>query len=205
MDAFEKAVDRLRRLPGIGRKSARRLVFHILSIAESEVENLSAALLEARRQLGYCPRCHSLSQGGLCSICTNNARSSHQIAVVASPEDVFTVENTGNFKGHYHVLGGLISPLDGVGPDQLKINSLIERVAGSEEPVDELIFAFNPTNEGEVTINYLKKRLAGYKVKLSHLSYGIPVGSDIGYTDKITLSKSFQNRVVLGEEPSNTD
>ncbi len=202
MESFDKAVDRLRRLPGIGRKSARRLVFHLLSIAESEVEKLSESLLEVRENLGYCPRCGGLSEKGLCRICSDDRRNSHQLAVVASPEDVFTLENTGNFKGRYHVLGGLISPLDGVGPDQLKIRSLLERLSGNEEEIEEVIFAFNPTNEGEVTINYLKKQLDNFEVKLSHLSYGIPVGSDIGYTDKTTLSKSFQNRVSLREESS---
>ncbi|MFP4687558.1 MAG: toprim domain-containing protein, partial [bacterium] len=110
--------------------------------------------------------------------------------------------DTGDYRGRYHVLGGLISPLDGIGPDRLNIHSLLDRVFDSNTNIKEVIFAFNPTNEGEVTINYLTKQLAGSGLKLSHLSYGIPVGSDINYTDKMTLSRSFQNRVALREEPS---
>lgn len=204
MDAFEGAVDRLRRLPGIGKKSARRLLFHLLSISESEVEKLTDALLEARQELGYCERCYSLSQQSLCEICRDEQRDGTRLCVVASPENVFTLENSGNFNGRYHVLRGLISPLEGVGPEQLTIRDLLGRINGEEEPIDEVIFAFNPTNEGEVTINYLKKRLDDSTVRLSHLGYGIPVGSDIGYTDKMTLSKAFENRVQLDRENSST-
>ncbi len=204
MDAFEGAVDRLRRLPGIGKTSARRLLFHLLSISENEVEKLTDALLEARRKLGYCNRCYSLSQQTLCGICRDEKRDGTRLCVVASPENVFTFENSGNYNGRYHVLRGLISPLEGVGPEQLTIRSLLQRINDDEEPIEEVIFAFNPTNEGEVTINYLKKRLGDSAVQLSHLGYGIPVGSDIGYTDKMTLSKAFENRVQLDEENSST-
>ncbi len=197
MESFEKAVDRLRRLPGIGKKSARRLVFHLLSIAEGEVEKLTESLLTAKKKLGYCIRCGNLSEHDLCNICRDKTRTSRQICVVASPEDIFTIENAGDFKGRYHVLGGLISPLDGVGPDQLNIDKLTERLRDNEEDIEEIVFAFNPTNEGEVTINYLKKKLEEFELKLSHLGYGIPVGSDIEYTDRMTLSKAFENRVYL--------
>ncbi len=201
METFDRAVDRLRRLPGIGKKSARRLVFHLLSIAEGEVEKLAESLLQAKRKLRYCSRCGNLSEGDLCTICRDNSRSSRQICVVASPEDIFTIENAGDFEGRYHVLGGLISPLDGIGPDQLNIDKLLQRLRRNDENIEEIVFAFNPTNEGEVTINYLEKQLADFDLKLSHLGYGIPVGSDIEYTDRMTLSKAFENRVYLhGEE-----
>lgn len=200
MKSFENAVDKLRRLPGIGRKSARRLVFHLLSVAESEVEKLTDSLLEARKNLGFCSRCGCLSEHDLCNICRDETRSSNQICVVAKPEDIFTIENAGDFEGRYHVLGGLISPLDGVGPDQLNINSLLQRISGNRENIVEIVFAFNPTNEGEVTINYLKKQLNQQDLKISHLGYGIPVGSNIEYTDKMTLNKAFDNRVYLEDK-----
>lgn len=197
MEAYDEAVDRLKRLPGIGKKSAQRLVFHFLSIADSEVEMLTDAVLAVNDKLGYCEQCYGLAQRELCEICRDETRDSDTLAVVAQPEDIFTLEEAGDFNGRYHVLRGLISPLDGVGPEQLTIQSLLHRIADGAEPIKEIIFAFNPTNEGEVTINYLKKRLDGYSVDMSHLGYGIPVGSDIGYTDQMTLSKAFENRVQL--------
>jgi recombination protein RecR len=200
VSVFDDATDRLKRLPGIGRKSARRLVFHLLSIADSEVEALVEALRRANRELGFCDRCHSLAERDLCEVCRNPDRNSHRLCVVADPEDVFTIEESGDFKGRYHVLRGLISPLDGVGPDQLTIESLLGRIANGDESTDEIIFAFDPTNEGEVTMNYLQDRLGGYDVELSHLGYGLPVGSDLEYTDRMTLSKALENRVPLGEE-----
>lgn len=202
MSVFDEAVDRLKRLPGIGDKSARRLVFHLLSIADSEVEKLTEALRTATDQLGFCNRCHSLAEGELCEICRDPERNSSRLCVVSDPEDVLTIEDSGDFSGRYHVLKGLISPLDGVGPEQLTIESLLKRVSGDEEDIEEIIFAFNPTNEGEVTMNYLEDRLKSYPVKLSHLGYGLPVGSDIEYTDKMTLSKALENRVRLDEDSS---
>jgi recombination protein RecR len=202
VEAFDQAVDRLKRLPGIGKKSAQRLVFHLLTIADSEVEKLTDALLNVKEELSYCRRCYGLSQQSICEICRDEERDAHVLAVVAQPEDVFTLEDAGDFNGRYHVLRGLISPLDGVGPEQLTIDAMLDRVRGEEEPIKEIIFAFNPTNEGEVTINYLEERLSDHPVELSHLGYGIPVGSDIEYTDQMTLSKAFENRVTLSGESS---
>lgn len=202
MSIFDEAVDRLKRLPGIGDKSARRLVFHLLSIADSEVDKLADTLKEAKQQLGFCERCFSLAEDERCEVCRDPERNSRRLCVVANPEDVFTIEDSGDFDGRYHVLRGLISPLDGVGPEQLTIESLLKRIAGDEETIEEVIFAFNPTNEGEVTMNYLEDRLDSYPVQLSHLGYGLPVGSDIEYTDKMTLSKALENRVRLDEESS---
>lgn len=202
MEAYDEAVDRLKRMPGIGKKSAQRLVFHLLSIADSEVEKLTDALLNVNEKLSYCRRCFGLAQREECEICRDDQRNDQFLAVVAHPEDVFTLEDTGNFEGRYHVLRGLISPLDGVGPEQLTIDALMNRIQGDEEDIREVIFAFNPTNEGEVTINYLEKRLDKTPVELSHLGYGIPVGSDIEYTDRMTLSKAFENRVNLSEGSS---
>lgn len=200
MSVFDDAIDRLKRLPGIGKKSARRLVFHLLSIADSEVEALVESLERANRELGFCERCYSLAEQDLCGVCREPDRDSRRLCVVSDPEDVFTIEESGDFEGRYHVLRGLISPLDGVGPDQLTIESLLGRIANGEETVEEIIFAFDPTNEGEVTMNYLEDRLAGYDVELSHLGYGLPVGSDLEYTDRMTLSKALENRVSLDEE-----
>lgn len=200
MSVFDDAVDRLKRLPGIGKKSARRLVFHFLSVADSEVKELTDAIERVNDKLGFCDRCHSLAEQSLCEVCRDPERDSRRLCVVAQPEDVFTIEESGDFEGRYHVLKGLISPLDGVGPEQLTIQSLLRRLSEDEEAIEEIIFAFNPTNEGEVTMNYLEERLEGYDVTMSHLGYGLPVGSDLEYTDKMTLSKALENRVPLGEE-----
>jgi len=201
LEVFDKAVDNLRKLPGIGKKSARRLVFHLLNVSRAEVENLAESLLKAKDQLGYCKKCFGLAEADLCEICSDPGRSSRQLCVVAQPETVFRLEASGEFEGLYHVLRGLISPLDGVGPEQLTIKDLINRIE-TEKDIEEIIFAFNPTNEGEVTMNYLKKLLADYEVKLTHLGYGLPVGSDLEYTDRLTLNKAFENRVNLaGESP----
>jgi recombination protein RecR len=202
MDAFDEAIDRLKRLPGIGKKSARRLVFHLISVSETEVQKLSKSLLRIKDELGFCDRCHSLAERKLCNVCRDPGRDESRLCVVSEPEDVFTIEDSGDFSGQYHVLKGLISPLDGVGPEQLTINSLLERLSGDAENINEVIFAFNPTNEGEVTMNYLKDRTRGYDVELSHLGYGLPVGSDIEYTDEMTLSKALQNRVPLERDSS---
>lgn len=202
MGAFDEAIDRLKRLPGIGKKSARRLVFHLLSISDREVDKLTDAIEDVNDSLGFCDRCYSLAENQVCSICRDPERNSHRLCVVAQPEDVFTIEESGDFSGAYHVLRGLISPLDGVGPEQLTIQSLMNRLAGDDEQIDEIIFAFNPTNEGEVTMNYLEDRLDGYNVEMSHLGYGLPVGSELEFTDKMTLSKALENRVSLDEDSS---
>lgn len=202
LDAFDDTVERLRRLPGIGEKSARRLVFHLLSIAESEVEKLARSLLNVKRELRFCRRCHGLSEEAVCELCEDPDRRDDLLCLVAYPEDVFTLENTEEYRGRYHVLRGLISPLDGVGPEQLTIDDLVRRLKNEDEAVEEVIFAFNPTNEGEVTMNYLQERLENLDVRLSHLGYGLPVGSDIEYTDRMTLSKAFENRVTLDGESS---
>ncbi|MFB6357053.1 MAG: recombination mediator RecR [bacterium] len=199
MDAFDEAITQLKKLPGIGKKSAQRLVFHLLSVADSEVEHLLDSIQTANEELGYCDRCYGLAQKSTCNVCRDPERDRSRLAVIAQPEDVFPIEDTGEYNGLYHVLRGLISPLEGVGPEQLTIRPLIQRITDDEEPIEEIIFAFNPTNEGEVTINYLKKRLEDKDVSLSHLGYGIPVGSDIGYADKMTLSQAFENRVALDE------
>ncbi len=200
MEAFKNAVDHLSRLPGIGKKSARRLVFHLLSIADSEVDKLTESLQIAKSQLDYCSRCFGLAEGELCKICQDPERTSGRICVVGQPQAIFTLENTGDFSGRYHVLRGLISPLEGIGPEQLTIKNLLQRVKGEKENIEEIIFAFNPTNEGEVTMNYLQDKLAPYEVKLTHLGYGLPVGSDLEYADRMTLSKAFENRIDLDRE-----
>lgn len=200
METFENAVDQLSRLPGIGKKSAQRLVFHLLSVADQEVEKLAESLLAAKNELDYCSRCFGLSESDLCEICRDTERSSKRICVVAQPEAVFTLENTGDFEGRYHVLRGLISPLDGVGPEQLTIKNLLRRLEADEEEIEEVIFAFNPTNEGEVTMNYIRERLEDFPVRLTHLGYGLPVGSDMEYADRMTLSKAFENRIDLADE-----
>ncbi len=204
MKSFEAAVDRLSRLPGIGKKSARRIVFHLLSIADDQVEELTDAIITAKSQLGYCKQCYGLSETELCKICSNSQRNPDQLCVVASPETILKIENTGKFNGRYHVLRGLISPLDGIGPQQLTISQLINRLTTPNETIQEVIFAFNPTNEGEVTINYLRQRLRDYPIKLSQLGYGLPVGSDLEYTDRMTLNKAFENRIKLNPEAENS-
>ena len=192
---LEKLTEQFAKLPGIGRKSAQRLAFHVLGMTEAEAEEFANAILDAKRTVTCCPVCQNFSAGGLCPICASPKRDAATICVVADPRDVYALERAREYHGLYHVLHGNLSPMDGVGPDQLRIKELLHRVA--EEPIEEVIMATNPTVEGEATAMYLGKLLAPFGVRITRLAYGIPVGGDLEYADEVTLRHSLEGRSRL--------
>lgn len=188
-----RAVDEFAKLPGIGRKTAMRLVLHLLRQDASAVEAFGSAIVTLRREAKYCRKCHNLSDTELCGICASPSRDASVLCVVENVRDVMAVENTQQFNGLYHVLGGVISPMDGIGPGDLQIESLVERVR--EGTVKEVIFALSPTMEGDTTNFYISRKLSGTEVRLSVIARGISVGDELEYADEVTLGRSIVNRV----------
>ena len=189
---LERAVNEFSKLPGIGRKTATRLVLHLLRKPEDEVAAFSDAIIRLKREAQYCRECHSISDSDICPICANPSRDHSIICVIENIQDVMAVENTMQFRGVYHVLGGVISPMDGVSPSDLQIESLINRVASGE--VKEIILALSSTMEGDTTNFYIYRKLMQYNVKLSVIARGISVGDELEYADEITLGRSIVNR-----------
>lgn len=189
---LEQAVQEFSRLPGIGKKTALRLALHLVKSPQQEVQQLGTALIRMRDEMKFCKKCHNISDQELCNICSNVMRKKSVICVVESIRDVIAIETTQQFSGTYHVLGGLISPLDGVGPDQLHIDSLVERVR--QDQTEELIFALNPNIQGDTTLFYIHKKLADVHVKITTISRGISFGGELEYADEMTLARSIQNR-----------
>ncbi len=195
---LEGAVTELSRLPGIGRKTALRLALHILRADENAGIALGEAIINMRRGIRYCSVCHNISETEVCPVCSDIRRDRSTVCVVESVKDVMSIENTGQFSGVYHVLGGVISPMDGIGPDQLAIDSLVERVAAGG--IDEIILALGATMEGETTNFYLFRRLAAFPdLKITQLARGVAVGNDLEYTDEITLGRSILNRTLFSD------
>lgn len=192
---LENAVNEFAKLPGIGKKTALRLVLHLLKQEESQVDTFSDTIQKMRQQIRFCNRCHNVSDSMLCSICGNPMRKQDIICVVENIRDVIAIESTQQFSGTYHVLGGIISPLDGVGPDQLNIGSLIDRI--SQENTSELIFALNPNIQGDTTIYYIQKKLPSKEIKVTTIARGIAFGGELEYADEMTLARSLQNRVPV--------
>lgn len=190
--AMRKMIDALKRLPGVGPKSAQRLAFYILEIPESEVLELTMAITEAKKTIKHCNICFNISDKDPCEICSDLSRDRSVICVVEEPKDLIAIERSRSFRGIYHVLGGAISPLDGLGPDSLRITELIERIKGLN--MSEAVLAMNPTTEGEVTASYLSGILRPLGVKVTRIAYGLPMGGDLDYVDELTLSKSFEGR-----------
>ena len=191
--ALEKLVEQFSRLPGIGSKSAQRLAFFVLSLPEAEAQAFADAILDAKRAVTCCPVCQNLTQGGgLCSICSSPRRDASTICVVADPKDVVAMERAREYNGAYHVLHGVISPMNHVGPDDLHISSLVERV--SRGGIQEVIMATNPDTEGETTAMYLSRLLKPFGVKITRLAYGIPVGGHLEYADDATLMRALEGR-----------
>ena len=191
--ALETLTEQFARLPGIGRKSAQRLAFFVLSQSTEEVQAFADALLDAKRSISLCPVCQNLTEGeGPCAICRNEKRDGGVVCVVADPKDVVALERAREYGGRYHVLHGVISPLNHVGPDDLKIRELLNRVA--QGGVREVIMATNPDTEGEATAMYLSRLLRPLEVKVTRLAYGIPVGSQLEYADEITLLRALEGR-----------
>lgn len=182
----------IKRLPGIGQKSAQRIAFHILRAQRDDVERLAAALLDVKDKLGLCALCNNISDAELCPYCRDPHRDRHKICVVEEPHNLVPIETTRTFNGLYHVLHGSISPLRGIGPEQLRIKELLARL--HEGDVEEIILATNPTVEGEATAVYLARLLKPLGIKVTRIAMGIPVGSDLEYADEVTMSKSLENR-----------
>ena len=191
---LERAVTELSHLPGIGRKTALRLALHLLRQDESVGIALGESLINLRTGIKYCKECHNISETDVCPICSNPNRDKSTVCVVESVKDVMSIENTHQYKGVYHVLGGLISPIDGIGPDQLEIQSLVDRIENGE--VKEVIFALSATIEGETTGYYIFRRINRANINVTQLARGLAVGNDLEYTDEITLGRS-----ILGRQP----
>ncbi len=190
---LENAVNEIAQLPGIGKRSALRLALHLLKLPKENTSGLTQALNDLREQINFCSSCHNLSDLPVCEICSNPNRDSSMLCVVEDIRDVIAIENTGQFRGYYHVLGGIISPIDGVGPQDLTLDSLEEKVKKGE--VKEIIFALSATMEADTTNFYIYKMLASYKVNTSAIARGIPVGDELEYTDEVTLGRSILKRV----------
>ena len=192
---LESAVSEFARLPGIGKKTALRLVLHLLRAEPANVQGLSEALTRMRQEIKFCQRCHNVADGDVCSICANSFRKQELICVVETLREVIAIESTQQFNGVYHVLGGIISPLDGVGPDQLNIETLVTRVR--KERPQELIFALNPTIQGDTTIYYIQKKLTDIPLRITTIARGIAFGGELEYADEMTLARSITNRLPV--------
>lgn len=191
----QRLIDELSRLPGIGRKSAQRLAFHLLNVEKADAVRLAQALIDMREQVQLCSRCFNVTGGEECSICRDARRDPSVICVVERAQDIVVVERTHEFRGRYHVLGGAISPIEGVGPDQLRVSELLDRVG--QEGVREVIAATNPTVEGDATAMYLARVLKPLGVKVTRLASGLPVGGDLDYADELTLGRALAGRQEL--------
>lgn len=191
-DALGNLVDQLAKLPGIGRKSAQRLAFHILKQSDKEAHLLAEAIVQAKEKIRYCKLCYNLTDQELCPICNNPSRESSVICVVEDARDVMALERANQFHGLYHVLQGAISPMDGIGPEQLKIKELLQRL--QDHPAEEVIIATNTSIEGEATSMYLSNLLKPLGIKVTRIAQGLPVGGDIQYADEVTLARAFEGR-----------
>ena len=195
---LERAVGEFSKLPGVGRKTALRLVLHLLRQPENSVEGFTDAISHVRNDIKYCRLCHNISDTEVCPICSDTHRDATTVCVVENIQDVMAVENTQTYRGLYHVLGGIISPMDGVGPGDLEINSLLERVAQGD--IREVILALSSTMEGDTTNFYISRLLKPYQVKVSVIARGISVGNELEYTDEVTLGRSIVNRTPIEKE-----
>ena len=189
---LQRLIDELSRLPGIGSKSAQRIAFHLLSIDETDARRLGHAVLDLRDQIGHCERCFNVTSSDECSICRDPKRDQSVLCVVERPQDIVVIERTNEYRGRYHVLGGSLSPISGVGPDQLRIPELRDRV--SDESVTEFIIATNPTMEGDATAMYLAREFKPLGIRVSRLASGLPVGGDLDYADELTLGRALLGR-----------
>ena len=192
---LENAVNEFAKLPGIGKKTALRLVLHLLKLEPEKVNVFGETITRMRQQIKFCQRCYNVADSDICAICSNNMRRQDLICVVESIRDVIAIESTQQYNGIYHVLGGIISPLDGIGPDQLTIEALIARIA--KENTEELIFALNPNIQGDTTIYYIQKKLQGSPVKITTIARGIAFGGELEYADEMTLARSITNRLPV--------
>jgi len=198
---LENAVNEFAKLPGIGKKTALRLVLHLLKQDTRVAGQFSEVIARMRSEIKFCQRCFNVADGDICSICANSLRKQEVICVVESIRDVIAIESTQQFNGIYHILGGIISPLDGIGPDQLNIESLISRI--QKEKTEELIFALNPNIQGDTTIYYIQKKLQPCQLRITTIARGIAFGGELEYADEMTLARSLQNRLPVESYVSN--
>ena len=194
---LENAVNEFSKLPGIGRKTALRLVLHLLKQNIGEVLQFGDTITKMRQDIKFCKRCLNISDADVCSICANSLRNQQMICVVENIRDVIAIESTQQFSGTYHVLGGVISPLDGIGPDQLSIDQLVHRI--QQEETEELIFALNPNIQGDTTIYYIQKKIHHSNCKVTTIARGIAFGGELEYADEMTLARSISNRLPVGQ------
>lgn len=192
-ETLEQAIEQLARLPGMGRKSAQRIAMHLLKQTDEQVFRLSRALAELKKNISYCSICFNITDRDPCPICQSEKRKTGVVCVVEEPKDVYVIERTREFSGRYHVLGGVISPLQNIGPDELRIKELIQRIRDGEQ-INELILAFNPDAEGEATGYYLNKLVHPLGVNITRIAHGIPMGTDLEFIDDATLTKAFAGR-----------
>lgn len=192
---LENAVNEFAKLPGIGKKTALRLVLHLIKQDATEVGHFSEVIAKMRNEIKFCGRCYNISDAAFCNICANTSRKKEMLCVVENIRDVIAIESTQQFNGVYHVLGGVISPLDGIGPEQLTVTALIDRI--SKEDIEEIIFALSPTIQGDTTIYYIGKKLKGHPVKVTSIARGIAFGGELEYADEMTLAKSISNRIPV--------
>ncbi len=193
-DALNIAIEEFSKLPGIGRKSAQRLVFFLLKYDKEEIHSLAESILALKDKIQYCETCFNITDSNLCAICANESRDHKIICVVEEANDVLAIERTNEYHGIYHILGGVLSPLDGIGPDDLRIRELIQRLGGQ---VEEVILAMNANAEGEATAVYLSKFIKSLDIKTSRIARGIPMGGDLEYTDEVTLARALSERVWI--------
>ena len=193
--ALEKLIEQFQKIPSIGRKTAQRMAFHVLDLTDEQAKEFADAIIDAHTKIHHCSLCHNLTENELCPICASSNRDHSTVCVVEEPRDVLAFEKMREFQGVYHVLHGVISPMNGIGPEQLTIKSLIERATSGE--ISEIIMATNPTIEGDTTAMYISKLIKPFGVKVTRLAYGIPVGADIEYADDVTLMRALSGRSEL--------
>jgi len=196
-EALERAIEELARLPGTGRKSAQRIAIHLLKQSEERVLTLAEALIQLKKSVSRCSVCGTITDRDPCPICSNPKRMNGTICVVEEFQDVYIIEKTNEFRGRYHVLGGIISPLENIGPDDIRIKELLKRISSDDEDVQEVILALNPDAEGEATSYYINKLLLNYDVRVTRIAYGIPMGTELEFIDEATLSRAFASRTAF--------
>lgn len=196
-EALERAIEELARLPGTGRKSAQRIAIHLLKQSEERVLTLADTLIQLKKSVSRCSVCGTITDRDPCPICSNTKRMNGTICVVEEFQDVYIIEKTNEFRGRYHVLGGIISPLENIGPDDIRIKELLQRISSEDENVQEVILALNPDAEGEATSYYINKLLLNYDVRVTRIAYGIPMGTELEFIDEATLSRAFASRTAF--------
>lgn len=189
-----KLIEELEKLPGVGSKTAQRLAFHLLKQSSSSIRELANALVDAKEKIKFCSTCYNLTSNDPCEFCQDTKRDTSKICVIAEPKDLIALEKTKEFRGYYHVLQGLISPMEGIGPDKLKIKELISRIGEAQDSIKEVILAINPTVEGEATTLYISKLLKPLGIKVTRIAFGLPIGGDLEYADTMTLAKALEGR-----------